>query len=93
MCIMLSLLLAQPSGSNIVVKVLWFVQWPFSLLRWMSVPPFGYVSVDSYCFWSACILIASRYSYSAVPMIFYIPCRMVSGAGGTMYLLPSPQFS
>ena len=53
--IMLSLLLAQPSGSNIVVKVLWFVQWPFSLLRWMSVPPFGYVSVvflecmDSYC--------------------------------------------
>ena len=38
-------LLAQPSGSNIVVKVLWFVQWPFSLLRWMSIPPFGYVSV------------------------------------------------
>ena len=36
----------KPKGSNILVKFQWLVEWPFSLLRWISIPPCDYVSVE-----------------------------------------------
>lgn len=32
--------LPQPAGHHIIVKIIWAIQWPFSLLRWLTVPPF-----------------------------------------------------
>ena len=29
----------QPKGEHIAVKFQWFVEWPMSLLRWLSIPP------------------------------------------------------
>lgn len=34
--------LSWPKGSRFLVKILWLVQWPFSLLRWITIPPFSY---------------------------------------------------
>ena len=30
----------QPAGNHIIVKIIWAIQWPFSLLRWLTIPPF-----------------------------------------------------
>lgn len=37
-------ILLQPKRAHWILKIIWFVQWPFSLLRWLTVPSFGYVS-------------------------------------------------
>ena len=34
----------QPKRSHIGVKIQWFIEWPISLLRWLSIPPCFYVS-------------------------------------------------
>ena len=40
----LSLSYPQPRGKNIIVKAQWLVELPFSLLRWITVPPCNHVS-------------------------------------------------
>ena len=42
-----ALILMQPKRAHWILKIIWFVQWPFSLLRWLTVPSFGHVSSDT----------------------------------------------
>lgn len=30
----------QPAGHHTILKIIWAIQWPFSLLRWLTIPPF-----------------------------------------------------
>lgn len=40
--------LMQPKGMHIAIKFQWFVEWPFSLLRWLTVPHCYHVSNNTF---------------------------------------------
>ena len=51
---MTSDVLFQPRGKHIGVKVQWLCEWPFSLLRWLTIPScnqvyWSYTSLSSVC--------------------------------------------
>lgn len=37
--------ITQPKRSHFLVKIIWLIQWPFSLLRWLTIPSFYHVSI------------------------------------------------
>lgn len=91
----------QPKGEHIAIKFQWFVEWPMSLLRWLSIPPCYHVSKcrrDNLCptppyKYDVAVMDANHNCVCVLCAVCVCVCRVGTGQNGTGGLqspLPSP---
>ena len=95
----------QPKGAHFVIKIIWLTQWPFSLLRWLTIPPFYHVSSSFSIenlgkgltclilqdnFWSVWHYLFASLSPLPVSILLLIAIKGWKGFSVTVSILPLP---